>query len=103
MGRATWSSAPERAITRSAAAGPTAKEIGMKTMVRSLTLLALAALLGQAFALDARAGTLYVGNNGEDLPGCGSSADPCRSIGAAIRAASDGDRIVVGPGRYGDL
>lgn len=45
---------------------------------------------------------VFVANNGADNPSCGSKAKPCRSIGRAIQEASDGDTIVVAPGRYGD-
>jgi parallel beta-helix repeat protein len=51
----------------------------------------------------ASAATLYVASNGEDHPGCGAATAPCRSISKAIERANPGDRIVVGPGRYGDL
>ena len=42
-------------------------------------------------------------NNGVDSASCGTSTNPCRSITQAIANAADGDRIVVGPGTYGDL
>lgn len=54
-----------------------------------------------AFAQDGGI-TRYVENSGLDSPSCGSVTNPCRSIGRAIRLASDGDTILVGPGRYGD-
>lgn len=58
-----------------------------------------AALVG--LAAGASAGTKwYVGNNGVDGAGCGTRASPCRSISQAIANATDGDKIVVGPGRY---
>lgn len=47
--------------------------------------------------------TLKVANNGVDSATCGSAIAPCRSISQAIANARDGDGIVVGPGRYGDL
>ena len=46
---------------------------------------------------------LYVTNNGVDNQACGTKAAPCRSISQAIAYAKDGDKILVGPGRYGDL
>src|SRR5262247_2574920 len=46
---------------------------------------------------------LSVANNGIDSTTCGSSGAPCRSISQAIAHASEGDTVVVGPGRYGDL
>lgn len=52
---------------------------------------------------DAAAATLHVPNHGEDTPECGTRRQPCRSISAAIAHASEGDRIVVGPGLYGDV
>ncbi len=48
-------------------------------------------------------GTVYVANTGTDGPSCGAKASPCRSIRQAIVAAVAGDKIIVGPGRYGDL
>lgn len=54
----------------------------------------------------ARGATLYVAGNGVDPPGCsgcGEKTTPCRSIGCGIVNAVAGDKVVVGPGRYGDL
>lgn len=51
----------------------------------------------------AGAATLNVAAGGIDADGCGTKAAPCRSIGRAIDAAAPGDKILVGPGRYGDL
>lgn len=65
-------------------------------------MLAVAAILG-GMGAQAHAATLNVANYGVDNPGCGSASAPCRSLGMAIGEARDGDRIVVGPGRYGDL
>jgi hypothetical protein len=56
-------------------------------------------VIGSSTAAQAVA-TLYVANNGVDLAACGSTAQPCRSVNQAILLASDGDKIVVGPGRY---
>jgi len=47
--------------------------------------------------------TLNVANNGVDSDICGAASAPCRSISQAIANAADGDTVVVGPGRYGDL
>jgi hypothetical protein len=60
-------------------------------------------LCALAAPLAADAATLYVAANGTNAPGCGTPATPCRTIGRAIQLATDGDRIVVGPGRYGDV
>lgn len=49
------------------------------------------------------AATLHVRNNGADGAACGTVAAPCRSISRAIANAVAKDRILVGPGRYGDL
>ncbi len=46
---------------------------------------------------------LYVSNWGIETSNCIKIDQPCRSISRAISLASNGDRIVVGPGRYGDL
>jgi hypothetical protein len=51
----------------------------------------------------ADATTLYVANNALDALACGTKESPCRSITAAIAKAAPGDKIIVGPGRYGDL
>jgi hypothetical protein len=50
-----------------------------------------------------QAATLYVANNALDGAGCGTQANPCRSISRAIANAAPGDTIIVGPGKYGDL
>ena len=47
--------------------------------------------------------TLFVANNGVDSSACGSQINPCRSITQGIANASPGDKIIVGPGTYGDL
>jgi hypothetical protein len=49
------------------------------------------------------AAKLYVAANGVDSAACGEKKSPCRSISRAIQNAINGDTIVVGPGRYGDL
>ena len=58
-----------------------------------------------ALTLSPRAGATAwkVANSGVDSPTCGTTTDPCRSITQAITNASNGDKIVVGPGTYGDL
>ncbi|HZR80782.1 MAG TPA: right-handed parallel beta-helix repeat-containing protein [Candidatus Binatia bacterium] len=61
------------------------------------------AVVALALAAEAGAAVRMVRNDGTDAPGCGASGRPCRSITAALESAADGDRIVVGPGRYGDL
>jgi len=65
-----------------------------------VTLLGALLLLG---ATAASAATLNVAVGGTDADGCGTKAAPCRSITRAIDAALPGDKILVGPGRYGDL
>jgi hypothetical protein len=45
--------------------------------------------------------TRYVANNGLDTNTCTASR-PCRTITRAIERSSNGDTIIVGPGRYGD-
>ena len=48
--------------------------------------------------------TLRVSPNGEDSPTCGGNlSQACRSISQAVANASEGDRVLVAPGRYGDL
>ncbi|QSQ22757.1 right-handed parallel beta-helix repeat-containing protein [Pyxidicoccus parkwayensis] len=75
---------------------------------QTLLLLALMGTIG--FPVQAKAEpqaewtrTLYVANNAVDSKSCGAKTSPCRSISQAIDNARNGDRIVVGPGRYGDL
>ena len=51
-----------------------------------------------------RTATRYVTNDGVDSSSCGSTSDHAyRSISQGIENASDGDTILVGAGRYGDL
>jgi hypothetical protein len=61
------------------------------------------ALLLASSAIYPAGNTLHVESNGLDALTCGSKEEPCRSISAAIRTASAGDTVMVGPGRYGDL
>jgi hypothetical protein len=70
---------------------------------QALPLLGFVALVLGLVGRAGEAATLYVANNGLDSPTCGALASPCRSISQAIANANDGDRVVVGPGRYGDL
>jgi len=53
--------------------------------------------------LFATSATLSATNYGTDNSGCGSIANPCRSISQAIENASPHDTIWVGAGHYGDL
>ena len=41
-----------------------------------------------------------VGVHGTDAVGCGTVAQPCRTIGHVVGVAASGDRIIVGPGTY---
>lgn len=65
------------------------------------TLAALVLMLGSVGAADAK--TIAVATNGLDAPDCGGKSGPCRTISKAIAIAAPNDKIVVGPGRYGDL
>lgn len=77
----------------------------MKVLVKGVLGCSLAALLlGLSSAPSAHAANKYVANNGIDSSICGgSSSTACRSISQAIANAANGDVIIVGPGRYGDL
>jgi len=66
----------------------------------ALALLVLGVIGGHAST--SKAAQWHVESYGLDSNTCGS-ADPCRSISAAIQRASAGDVISVGPGIYGDL
>ena len=56
-----------------------------------------------ALGVQAEQRVVNVSNYGQDFPQCGDSGRPCRSIGQAVRNASDGDTVLVAPGLYGDL
>ena len=47
--------------------------------------------------------TIRVANDGVDTENCGTAVAPCRSLSQGIQNATDGDIVLVGPGRYGDL
>ena len=69
-------------------------------------LLSFTAAIVLAAAPAARPATFYAANDGNDGPShclCGGKAGPCRSITCAITRAAPGDKIIVGPGVYGDL
>jgi parallel beta-helix repeat protein len=68
------------------------------TLLTTLSMLVALAPVPAAWAT-----VLQVANNGLDAAGCGTKTAPCRSITRAIDTAANGDTIVVGPGRYGDL
>jgi hypothetical protein len=64
----------------------------------------VAAVLALALPPLAHGATRYVADTGADGPNCGlDAATACRSISQAIALADPGDKIIVGPGRYGDL
>lgn len=67
-----------------------------------LGILAAAIILGLV-AWTAGAATLHVRNNGVDTATCGAVAAPCRSISRGVANAAARDRILVGPGLYGDI
>ncbi|HEY2385974.1 MAG TPA: right-handed parallel beta-helix repeat-containing protein [Candidatus Binatia bacterium] len=67
---------------------------------RRLVLACCAALL---ISPRVHAATLLVAGNGVDSPDCGGKTAPCRSISRAVALAGQGDTILVGPGRYGDI
>jgi hypothetical protein len=76
----------------------------MKTFLgsylRGMSSIVVALSLGAAASVSAR--TLQVEAYGTDSSACGSQS-PCRSISQAIENAANGDTILVGPGRYGDV
>jgi hypothetical protein len=61
------------------------------------------AVAGALMASDPLAGAadLHVSTAGVDGPGCGSAPSPCRTLQGAHAVASDGDTLIVGPGRHG--
>lgn len=54
-------------------------------------------------AASVQAKTLYTANLGVDSGTCGGKTTPCRSITQSITNAAVGDKILVGPGVYGDI
>jgi hypothetical protein len=74
------------------------KAVGLVSFISVLALSILGLGAGAAQAVE-----LHVENNGVDGSSCGDRRNPCRSISQAISNADAGDRILVGPGRYGDL
>jgi hypothetical protein len=74
----------------------TIRNVRFSILVSALLIFGLGA--GAAHAMN-----VHVENNGGDSTLCGNRSDPCRSISQAILNADVGDRILVGPGRYGDL
>jgi parallel beta-helix repeat protein len=69
---------------------------------RGLTLVT-AILIVTCAAASAEGKTLFAATNGLDTATCGAAASPCRSVSQTIENAGPGDKIIVGPGRYGDL
>lgn len=70
--------------------------IGIATLVGSM-------VTSTSIGYPAFAATLLVAVNGIDGATCGPTTSPCRTITRAIANAVDGDTVVVGPGRYGDV
>jgi parallel beta-helix repeat protein len=75
----------------------------MRRLIVLLGSFLIAGLLGGVVPAPAVAVVRYVANTGVDGADCGPITSPCRSISRAIALAASGDRIVVGPGRYGDV
>jgi hypothetical protein len=61
------------------------------------------AALAFATAAHAAGRSIYVTVDGTDSGSCGSQQSPCRSISQGIENAVDGDSILVGAGRYGNI
>ena len=64
---------------------------------------ALSAAIMIGSVAPAAAASFNVANDGADSATCGAETSPCRSISQAIANASDGDTILVGAGRYGNI
>lgn len=76
--------------------------MNLKSVLSWSVALVVVCWLTSAHPLSA-AKTLYVANNGVDSGLCGGPGHKCRSISIALAHAANGDTIIVGPGRYGDL
>jgi hypothetical protein len=72
------------------------------------TVLILSLLLASSQAptivqAQAGTGTIRVATTGTDAPGCGSAAQPCRTVQYAVDEAADGEEILVAAGTYADV
>jgi len=47
--------------------------------------------------------SIYVTTDGTDSASCGAQTSACRSISQGLENATDGDTILVGAGRYGNV
>src|SRR3954471_8677843 len=47
--------------------------------------------------------SIYVSTDGTDNASCGAQTSACRSISQGLENAVDGDTILVGAGRYGNI
>src|SRR3954470_3089530 len=47
--------------------------------------------------------SIYVSTDGTDNASCGAQTSACRSISQGLENATDGDTILVGAGRYGNI
>src|SRR3954469_25736724 len=65
------------------------------------------AAIVSTFILSSAAGaagrSIYVATDGTDSASCGAQASACRSISQGLENATDGDTILVGAGRYGNI
>jgi hypothetical protein len=76
-------------------------------MTTSIGAASTSAVIASTFMLfsaaHAAGNVFYVTNDGTDSAACGAQANACRSISQGIANATDGDTILVGAGKYGNI
>src|SRR3954454_9191757 len=76
----------------------------MTTSIGAASTSAVIASTFMLFSVAHAAGNVfYVTNDGTDSAACGAQANACRSISQGLENATDGDTILVGAGRYGNI
>lgn len=73
----------------------------MQSMARATAGIIFTFILSSAASATGR--SIYVTTDGTDSASCGAQASACRSISQGLVNATDGDTILVGAGRYGNI
>jgi len=73
----------------------------MQSMARAAAIITSTFILSSVASATGK--SIYIATDGTDSASCGAQANACRSISQGLENATDGDTILVGAGRYGNI